>query len=510
MKPTMREIALLLSVLLLSSCSAETPPESEVPPVVPVTEEIVLSEPEEAVYEEISVPDELPVQEISAADPALAAENLERAVQYGKRIREMYWDSETCLSSLTPDGGKPHLWPFTEQAAMVNGILLAMDESHEDYAYFVDYLTELIEGLRHYRIRDVRLSGKQTWNNENHVLAAFGETDGTGNCYAVYSSSRNDASVDRIVAMPDAVYFDDNVWVAKEMYYAYVNLGDERYLNEAVNILNWIVGEGYEPTEGLNGIYWKWSSKFEFAGGDYSDSNHASLNACSTVPTAMMLAKVCRITEGNEKFADLREEYLTKAQALYEFTYDVLRDPASGCIQDKIFLREGFASHEASKRIQKTDGSQYAYNTGTYMTAGAELYEIAVSAGDADRAAVLAERNTKAAASADKKFADTSVKAGEYSYPSHSWFTSFLLEGFADLASHVPDAAEYIGHMRSSLDYAWNNYRADDGLVCPSWIKGWTRFNNNDADSEDNPRQILLQSANAHCYAMLARYYRGN
>jgi len=510
MKCPMRWIALILSTVLLASYSAETPPEPQAPSPSAVTSvpETVSGNPVEAETEECPDAD-LPAEEVSAADPAAAAENLERAVQYAKRIREAYWDSETCLSKLTPEGGTPHLWPFTEQVAMVNGILLTMDESHGDYAYFADYLTELIEGLRHYRLRDVRLSKEEFWNNPDHVLAPFGETDGTGNCYAIYSSSRNDASVDRIVAMTDAVYFDDNVWVAKEMYYAYVNLGDERYLNEAVNILNWIVGEGYEPAEGLNGIYWKWSSKFEFAGGDFSDSNHASLNACSTVPTSMMLAKVYRVTDGKEKFAELREEYLEKAQAIYEFTYDVLLDPAAGCIRDKVFLREGFASLDPAKRIQKTDGSQYAYNTGTYMTAGAELYEIALAAGDAERTAVLLKRNTKAAASADKKFADTSVKAGEYSYPSHSWFTSFLLEGFSDLAGHVPDAEEYIGHMRSALDYAWNHHRADDGMVCPSWIKGWSRFTNNDPDSEDNPRQILLQS-NAHCYAMLARYYRRN
>ena len=72
----------------------------------------------------------------------------------------------------------------------------------------------------------------------------------------------------------------------------------------------------------------------------------------------------------------------------------------------------------------------------------------------------------------------------------------------------LPEAAEYADRMRSALEYAWTNYRSADGLVCPSWIKGWSRFSNNDPNSEDNPRQILLQSANAHCYAMLARHYK--
>ena len=77
-------------------------------------------------------------------------ENLARAVEYAKLIRENYWDSETKLSSLTPEGGAPYLWPFTEQVSMVNGILLCIDETHADYDYFTEYLEELIEGLRHY------------------------------------------------------------------------------------------------------------------------------------------------------------------------------------------------------------------------------------------------------------------------------------------------------------------------------------------------------------------------
>ena len=504
-----RIFAMILSLILLTSCAAEPAETSAIPESVSAAPETVETIPEipelsESVPEAVS--DEPAVS--SRSDAALAAENLSRAVEYAKTIRERYWDSETRLSKLTPEGGKPFLWPYTEQVSMVNGILLAMDKSHEDRGYFEEYLTELIEGLRHYRVKDVRMAGNQSWNNENHVMAAFGETDGTANSYAIYAAGRNDRSIDRIVTLPDGVYFDDNVWVAKEMYYAYVNLGDEQYLNEAVNILNWIVGEGYEPAEGLNGIYWKWSSKFEFADGDFSDSNHASLNACSSVPTSMMLAKLYRITDGMDQFAGLRDHWLTCAEAIYRFSADILLDPSTGCIKDKIFLKQGFESMTGKSRIQKTDGSQYAYNTGTFMTAGAELYAIAGEQGRTEDAAFYLEYSRKSASGADTKFADRTVVTGEYSYPSHSWFMSFLLEGFADLAPILPEAADYTDHMRSALDYVWTNHRSEDGLVSPSWIKGWSRFNNNKPDSEDNPRQILLQSANAHCYAMLARYYK--
>ncbi len=42
----------------------------------------------------------------------------------------------------------------------------------------------------------------------------------------------------------------------------------------------------------------------------------------------------------------------------------------------------------------------------------------------------------------------------------------------------------------------------------PAQLVVYLAVTNNSRDSEDNPRQILYQSANAHCYAMLAGYYR--
>jgi len=438
------------------------------------------------------------------SDPDLYALYLDRAVEYAKTIHELYWDGETLLSRLTPSGGVPHLWPFTEQAGMVNGILAAMPADHPDRAYFETWLHELIGGLRHYRVRRVKLTDGQSWTDPDSFIADFGENDGTAHGYAVYSSSRHDKKQDYLIVTPDSVYFDDNVWVAKEFVAAWRNTGEEAYLNEAVNILNWILGEGYEDAGALAGIYWKWSTRFLFKGGNYSDSDHASLNACSTVSCAMVLAQLCDAVRGTG-FESRVGEWLEKADAMMRFAGEAYVDPSTKCLYDKVFLKEDFASQSGLKRqILKTDTAQYAYNTGTYLTAGAFLYRLL---DDRDRAGELLSAALESAGGADRKFADRGVKKGQYSYPSHSWFTSFLVSGFSDLAPYDEGCREYVEHMRSALDYAWDNERADDGLVSPSWIKGWSRFTNNSPDSEDNPRQILYQSANAHCYAMLAEYY---
>lgn len=449
-------------------------------------------------------------EEVVTEDYALV--NGERAVEYAKIIKNLYWDSATHLSKLTPQGGSPCLWPYTEQVSMVNGILLNMEETDDDYGFFTGYLEELLDGLRYYRVKEV--TGNVTWQNASRTLADFGQTDGTANSYAIYNSGRDSSKKDNVTQGMSGIFFDDNIWVAKEFYYAYLNLGEEQYLNEAINIVNWIVGEGYEEAKGLNGIYWNWAARYRFDyknGSSLDDSVHASLNACSSAPTAMMLAKLYQTLKAGEfssGIASLADDYFAKAGKIYEFCYLTLRNTVNGCLRDKIFLKEGFESLTGDARIELVDEQILPYNTGTLMTAGAELYKIYSAQGKTAVASVYEKRNQAIVKDADKVFANTQVLQGQYSYHENSWFTSFILEGFIDIEETGIDCGEYVEHMRSALDYAWKNHRSeDDKLVCPAWIEGWSRFLDSGSNSEGNPRQILLQSANAHCYAMLVRYY---
>ncbi|MBR4186261.1 MAG: hypothetical protein IKQ87_10860, partial [Clostridia bacterium] len=285
---------------------------------------------------------------------------------------------------------------------------------------------------------------------------------------------------------------------------AYVNTGNEAYLAEAVNITNWILGEGWETRGALCGIYWNWGAKFQFSG-----NSRASINTCSTASAAMVFAKLAEVLPGTP-YEGLRERYLDAALRLFDFCTEVFVDRANKCLYDNIVLKKGFEKKtERKDQIEKTDTAQYAYNTGTFLTTGADLYKL-LHGTDPDRADAILATALASAKGADKKFGDRTVKKGEYSYPSHSWFTSFLVSGFSDLAAYDESCIEYVDHMRSALNYAWANNRSDDGLVCPAWIKGWSRYSakdTNDINSESNPRQILYQSANAHCYAMLAKIY---
>ena len=511
MKRSILSLAVLLLVpLLFAACAGENEPSPAVPaadpgPAAAQTEPAAPPETEPAETEPAAESSDT----LRHSDAALYEDNLAKAIEYAKTIHDLYWDSGTCLSKLTPDGGTPHLWPYTEESSMVNGILLAMDKEHPDRAFFEQYLRETMDGLRYYRIKKVGLKevNGEYWNDPDYKMAKYGESDGTPHSYAIYAASRSDRKMDSAICMSDGVYFDDNVWVAKSFYYAYINTGDMVYLNEATNIMNWILGEGYETRGALNGIYWKWSSKFRFPANSTSDTDHASLNTCSTASSALVLTKLAAAIEGTP-LEGLRDRYLSAAADIFEFCRDALVDKSTKCLYDKVILKKGFENEtDLKKQVQKTDTAQYAYNTGTYLTAGADLYAM-LRTSDPERADAILEAALASAKGADKKFADRNAKKGQYSYPSHSWFTSFLAAGFSDLAAYDEGCAEYVEHMRSALDYAWQFYKAKDGLVSPAWIKGWGEFSGKTGTNEDNPRQILFQSANAHCYAMLARYYR--
>jgi hypothetical protein len=425
--------------------------------------------------------------------------NKQRAIEYGRLIYNLYWNPSTQLSKLTPSGGTPYLWPYTEQVAMCNGILKILDpiEDAEDFSFFRDYLMGTIEGLRYYRVAQ---------SSKPYTDTAFGVLSENMDSYAMYNSSRNSYAKDSAGSNKSGIYFDDNIWVAKEMYYAYKNLGDRKYLNECINILNWIIGEGYETAVSaqgaftnvpMNGIYWLWGVKDIHNDNSTNDSQTASLNACSSAPTAMMLLKVAKdLDNSNPQEAEMKSRFNDIANKITNFMTRVLRTQ-EGLYKDKVFVRE---NSEGKLYLGLVDEQVLPYNTGCMMQATSELYELL-------EIEMILNLNKATAAASDAYFANRLVVEGEYSYNKNSWFTSFLIEGFMSLDKYDENAVIYIDHMRSSLDYAWRNNKASNGLVCPAWIVGWSAYPDNSPNSEGNGRQLLLQSANAHCYANIARYY---
>lgn len=427
-----------------------------------------------------------------------------RAVSYGRLIYEKYWVAAEQRSTLVPGSGKPFLWPYGEIPAMCSSILNVLDEDEDiqDYQFFKSFLENSLEGFRYYRIK--KTTGYTTMD--------YGQKPTAVSSYSIYNAGANYAAKDNGSASKGSVYFDDNIWVAKEFINAYKVLGDKKYLYEGLSIVNWILGEGYESSvsaEGdfsgtaMNGIYWNWGVKDTHDSSSYNDSKTASLNSCSSAPTAMMLFDIVNLFNSDtdidvvEMSNLFKADYLQKAKNIVLFMHTILYRSQDGVYSDKIYVR---ANDKGQLFLEFIDTFVLPYNTGCMLTAFAK--------GSAS-VSNYAKIGVEVAKKADNYFKKTNIVQGQNVYPKNSWFTVFLLEGFIDLYNaniDKDDMQVYIKSMQSSLDYGYKYNKDSDGLVCPAWVEGWSAYADNSV-SENNPRQILLQSANAHSYALIAGYY---
>ncbi|MGN1410734.1 MAG: glycoside hydrolase family 76 protein, partial [Eubacteriales bacterium] len=145
----------------------------------------------------------------------------------------------------------------------------------------------------------------------------------------VYSSTTNNG--DR--------YYDDNEWIVIEYIRAYRLLGDEKYLESAKTLAEYVYS-GWVNSSG--GIRW-------IEGGD-------SCNTCSNGPASVLS---CMLYEDTGD-----EYYLDWATKIYDWTWTKLCD-TNGTYFDNIKINGG-----------SVDRAKYSYNTGTMIVSGVMLYRI--------------------------------------------------------------------------------------------------------------------------------------
>lgn len=257
----------------------------------------------------------------------------------------------------------------------------------------------------------------------------------------VYSSTTNNG--DR--------YYDDNEWIVIEYVRAYRLLGEEKYLESAKKLAEYVYS-GWVSSSG--GIRW-------IEGGD-------SCNTCSNGPAALLSCMLY------EETGD--EYYLDWASKIYDWTRTKLCD-TDGTYFDNIKINGG-----------SVDRAKYSYNTGTMIVSGVMLYRIT---GDEE----YLNQARKSAAGGDSEFF---TKAGKRCIVknSHPWFNSWLLEGYIELFETDVEGkwtADYINDFYTVLEQAVA--RAGDGVYVG---KSWT----SKADSEV---ELIHQAGTVRAMAQLAR-----
>jgi hypothetical protein len=465
------------------------------------------------------------------------------AEEYSRIINRLYngqaFSRLTGKARITPhDRNVPFQWPFGGYFAMTVINVEMARAFDNDAKQELRYMNRAINSLRYYRMRRADGFGNTRFGQaigEDNIdgLATYG--------FIFWYIGLRDLAAPR----HGNAFFDDNIWLAKDFINAYELTGDRRFLYEAIGITNWVNKYGYEREGNLKGgVYWNYGLKDTFEGGF---DNQASFNVCSMGPHIVNLLKLYNIVDNPA----LKAEYLEIAKNIYDAAQKwFMRTNTEhfGLYEDKFLIiqdvngnrirqTEDWIDDRGRTRSPHDDGI-VAYNTGTMIQAGAAFYEIFMSKAESNPDySEIAERYLsdamRSARTASTHFGrwetvhcnvlNRNVQVRNFGR--HSWFNALLLEGYLRLHAVVEndnlletEVRGFIGIFRDSLNFAYRNNRAEDGLVCPNWITGWNDswYTHDDrnlnsrgsfGDKEQDPRQLLLQSANAWSYAALAIFY---
>ena len=297
------------------------------------------------------------------------------------------------------------------------------------------------------------------------------------------------------------VYYDDNMWVGRDLVKLYNLTGDRKYLKRAIVIADMIIAEGWvdldenmfaqkfgrapgvtstSPLEPLGGFYWR--------------DDHVALHMCSNGPAAQFLTMLSAVAD-NGKGA----EYLDYAQKCYRFL-GYLEQP-NGVFWD--LMRFHKDSGNTITGIDRAEGGALTYNSGTPISSAVELYKATGGAAYLDDA-------RRWARGADAYFAKSSAVPGVKRFTDLPWFREILLMGYIDLYEFDADALGYIQNMEGSINYGYENHRLN-GVLCwnrniipRDWAEGFR-----DDEAEKQNAAALEQIPCAGIYASLAVFYAG-
>lgn len=264
------------------------------------------------------------------------------------------------------------------------------------------------------------------------------------------------------------VFFDDNIWVARNFLFAYEILQKEEYLEEAKRIVNYTY-TGWNDT--LGGLVWNERGLTD-QGTEQELERGLSANACCILVNAMLY----RLTG--------EEGYLTWALRFYRFCKQ-MQDKDTGIYYNGVHT----VIRDHVRYAGEINRDLYGYNAGSMILADLLLYEIT-------RQENYKEDAVWAARAAHQAFLRQDETGRAY-YKDFVWFTAILAEGYDELARIDPDSAE-TGRktLRESLMYAWEHYRSGAGLLPHDYVTGWRK-------EDDYDRLLLTHSGTAEMACLL-------
>lgn len=229
-------------------------------------------------------------------------------------------------------------------------------------------------------------------------------------------------------------YYDDNVWLALDFCALYLSTKDQKYLDKALEIYDFIYSGWDEKLGG--GIYW-------------CEQKKTSKNTCSNAPTVVLSAKLYQLTND--------EKFLSRSIETYNWTKTNLLDPTDFVYWDNVGLNGN------------VDKRKYTYNSGQMIEAGVLLYCITRD----QNYLTDAQKTASGTYEHFTKMKPTSVGDAVF-YSDSPWFNTILFRGLKALYK-VDRNKKYVQTMLENAHYAWSNTTDNNNLLGNTWSKKSTQ-----------------------------------
>lgn len=293
-------------------------------------------------------------------------------------------------------------------------------------------------------------------------IQCFWVTDRGRTAYSVYPASGNDR------------FYDDNVWIGLDMTKWYSLSKDERYLNQAKAVWDYLSQYGWDNTCG-GGVHWKELN-------EPSKSKHT----CSTAPTGVLSCKLYQLT-GEQK-------YLDRAIECFNWLQRYMQDPNDHLYYDNVSPKE-----EDPTQVGRIEYNKYSYNSGQPLQLACLLYKITKDE------SYLATARQVADACHKKWFIPYHSEVLQRDFnilaSGQAWFNTVMCRGFFELYS-IDKNPSYLEDIRNTMLHAWfGKAHHISGLINDEDLSGAVSM---------NKWEILRQGALVELYALLSIWENEN
>ena len=273
-------------------------------------------------------------------------------------------------------------------------------------------------------------------------------------------------------------FFDDNIWVARNLLFAYEMFGDPNYLKEAQRVAAYVY-TGWNPD--LGGLVWN-ERGLTPHGTAQELERGLSANACAILVSAQLY-----VITGEKT-------YLDWAHRFYDFCKTV-QDPDSGIYYNGVHT----LIEDGVRRAGDVNKDLYAYNSGSMILANLALYGIT-------RDSTYVEDAVKAAKAVHE--AHIRYDQAQPYYHDFNWFFAVFMEGCHALLDYAPKTVKGIFQtLASALEYA-ETHKSPAGLLPHDYITGWRGGLNTPTDYYD--RNLLTHSGTAEIAVLVAAWQQRN